>query len=65
MIDMLFPGMMNELHLRVDVVPMQRVNFAAKDPYEYIKNYKILQTAFLKCNISKVDLQNRLTRIEY
>ncbi|KAK8801411.1 hypothetical protein WA171_004554, partial [Blastocystis sp. BT1] len=43
MIDMLFP----------DVIPMQRVNFAAKDPYEYTKNYKILQTAFLKCNISK------------
>ncbi len=40
------------------MIPMQRVNFAAKDPYEYTKNYKILQTAFLKCNISKVDLRN-------
>ncbi|KAK8822015.1 hypothetical protein WA538_000112 [Blastocystis sp. DL] len=48
-IDKLFP----------DMVPMQKVNFAAKEPYEYTKNYKILQSAFLKQRAYiSVDLQN-------
>ncbi|CBK24369.2 uncharacterized protein [Blastocystis hominis] len=36
-----------------DTVPIQRVNTAAKDPYEYSKNYKILQAAFVKNKIEK------------
>ncbi|KAK8823392.1 hypothetical protein WA577_002313 [Blastocystis sp. JDR] len=42
-IDMLYP----------DTVPLQRVNFVAKDAYEYTKNYKILQSACLKNGIQK------------
>eukprot|EP01086_Lenisia_limosa_P013069 TRINITY_DN41868_c0_g1_i1.p1 TRINITY_DN41868_c0_g1~~TRINITY_DN41868_c0_g1_i1.p1 ORF type:complete len:258 (+),score=92.71 TRINITY_DN41868_c0_g1_i1:67-840(+) len=42
-LDAVFPGK----------VPLQKVKFDAKHPYEFEKNFKVLQAAFDKLNISK------------
>lgn len=42
--DALYPGK----------IPLSRVNFHASQSYEYVGNYKILQTAFKKIGIDKV-----------
>ena len=35
-------------------VAMNKVNWAAKQDFEYISNYKVLQTAFTKHHVDKV-----------
>ena len=54
---MMFPGLSHFSYWLLDTLPLQRVNFAAKDACEYSKNYKILQSAFLKNKIDKVSFQ--------
>jgi hypothetical protein len=40
-------------------VPLHRVNWEAKQEYEILNNYKILQSSFDKFNINKVGLMIR------
>ncbi len=43
MLDIMYPGQ----------VPMHKVNWSAKQDFEFVANYKILQTCFSKLNIEK------------
>jgi microtubule-associated protein, RP/EB family len=43
-----------------DQVPMHKVNWSAKQDFEFIQNYKILQTCFTKLNIDRVRLTSPL-----
>ena len=43
-------------------VPMSRINFAAKHEYEFLSNFKILQTVFTKNRIDKPIPVERLVR---
>lgn len=43
LLDIMYPGQ----------VPLHRVNWAAKQSFEYVSNYKILQTAFTKLKIDR------------
>ncbi|KFK27976.1 hypothetical protein AALP_AA8G455900 [Arabis alpina] len=52
MLDMTFPG----------VVPMHKVNFEAKNEYEMINNYKVMQEVFTKLKITKPLEVNRLVK---
>eukprot|EP00976_Prorocentrum_cordatum_P116950 1196233-Prorocentrum_minimum.AAC.11 len=52
LMDVLHPGM----------VPLNKVNFNAKNEYEYVNNYKILQTVFDKLNIAKHVEVNKLIK---
>ena len=46
-------------------VPMQRVNWKAKNEWEFINNYKILQQSFTKCKIEKhIDIE-KLSQSKY
>jgi RP/EB family microtubule-associated protein len=54
-IDAMFPGR----------VAMQRVNWHARNEWEFIGNYKILQQAFAKCKIQKhIDIE-KLSKCKY
>ena len=55
LIDAMFPGK----------VAMQRVNWKARNEWEFINNYKILQQAFAKCKIQKyIDIE-KLSKCRY
>jgi RP/EB family microtubule-associated protein len=44
---------------------MTKVNWDAKNEYEYLKNYKLLQTGFAKRHITKIIEVDRLSRGKY
>lgn len=54
-LDRIFPG----------VVPMARVNFGAKQEYEFTENFKVFQTALDKLGIVKVVPVQHLVRCKY
>lgn len=52
LLDMMFPN----------VVPMSKVNWSANKDFEYVANYKILQTGFTKLNIDRhIDVDRLIT----
>lgn len=53
--DCVFPG----------TVPMGRVNWNARNDYEFVNNYKILQQVFIKHNIQKVIEVEKLVKGKY
>lgn len=55
LLDIMHPG----------VVPMAKVNWSAKQSFEFVANYKILQTCFAKVNIDKHVDVDRLIASRY
>lgn len=55
LLDIMYPGQ----------VPMAKVNWAANKDFEYVANYKILQTCFTKLNIEKFVDVDRLIGGKY
>ena len=55
MLDIMFKGK----------VPMRKVNWGAKNDYEFVKNYKVLQSVFDKHKIQKHIPVNKLIRAKY
>lgn len=55
LLDIMHPG----------VVPMSKVNWAAKQNFEFVHNYKILQTSFTKLHIDKYIDVDRLITARY
>jgi RP/EB family microtubule-associated protein len=52
LLDIMFPGN----------VSMNKINWGAKQDFDFIVNYKVLQTAFAKLNIDKYVEVDRLIR---
>lgn len=55
LLDIMYPGQ----------VPMHKVNWAAKQNFEFVANYKILQTCFLKLQIDRMVDVDRLIKGKY
>lgn len=53
--DLIFPGS----------VPMSRVNWAARSDYEFVQNYKLLQSAFTKHRVQRHVDVDKLIRAKY
>jgi RP/EB family microtubule-associated protein len=52
LLDIMYPG----------AVPMSKVNWSAKQSFEFVANYKILQTCFTKLNIERhIDVDRLIT----
>ena len=51
--------------LHPGTIPMSRVDFTVKYEYDYAKNWKLLQNAFLKAGIDKVIPVQRLCKARY
>jgi len=46
-------------------IPMSKVDFTVKYEHEYVKNWKLLQTAFQKANVSKIIPVDKLIKGKY
>jgi len=55
LLDMIYPGQ----------VPMSKINWAAKQSFEFVANYKVLQTCFTKLLIDKFIDVDRLISGKY
>ena len=61
---MIYPGRKGLLSIRIDSIPMNKVNFLAMDQFECQKNYRLLQTAFTKKKIPFVSLPIAILFVE-
>lgn len=55
LLDIMYPGQ----------VPMHKVNWSAKQDFEFVANYKILQNCFTKLNIERMIDVDRLISARY
>jgi microtubule-associated protein, RP/EB family len=55
LVDIMFPG----------TIPMSKVNWGAKNDYEFVQNYKLLQSAFDKHHIQRHIDVDKLIRAKY
>ena len=55
LLDMIYPGQ----------VPMSKINWGAKQSFEFVANYKVLQTCFTKLHIDKFIDVDRLISGKY